>query len=175
MRRVKYTCSLCEKEQETTEWRFKKKKTTFCKDCASIGTQTGIKKPQVTGINSGRWKGGEYISTDGYRMVKCDGHFHPSGRVKYKREHILVVEEFIGRELKTARGYMGEQVHHIDGDKLNNVIDNLLLCEDTSVHKLVDCQLHELAFELVRKGLIKFDTGTTRYYIDYNNFKINEN
>ena len=66
-------------------------------------------------------------------------------RQQYKREHVLVCEKFIGRELKTQRGCMGEQVHHIDGDKMNNEIDNLLLCPDTRYHKLIDCQLHKLA------------------------------
>jgi hypothetical protein len=114
-----------------------------------------------------RWKGGEYTSSDGYKMIKCENEFDPSGRQKYKREHVLVCEKFIGRELKTQRGCMGEQVHHIDGDKMNNEIDNLLLCPDTRYHKLIDCQLHKLAFELVRLGFIKFDYDAKKYYIDF--------
>ncbi len=84
MKRISYTCSICNQEQETTEWRFKRKKTPFCKNCVTIGTQKGIKKPQFSGENSGRWGGGEYISSDGYKMVKAEGEFHSSGRQNIK-------------------------------------------------------------------------------------------
>lgn len=168
MKRIKYKCELCKLEQETTEWRFKRKKTLFCKNCVTTGTQSNRKRPEITGENSKRWKGGSYISTDGYKMVKCDGLFHPSGRAKYKKEHILIYEKFLGREMKTQQGMMGEQIHHIDGDKMNNSLENLLFCEDTRVHRLVHCQLEEVALEAVRLGLIKFDNNLKKYIINEN-------
>jgi hypothetical protein len=76
---------------------------------------------------------------------------------EYKKKHILILEKFLGRELKTQRGNMGEQVHHIDGDKLNNKIDNLELCLDTREHRNFHCQLERVALELVRKNVIIFD------------------
>lgn len=45
-------------------------------------------------------------------------------------EHVLVVEKFIGREL-----YDGEVVHHIDHNKKNNIIDNLMLFSSQKEHK----------------------------------------
>jgi len=165
-KKAAFRCENCDTEIITTKASLQRKKTNFCRNCYSKCTQGGIKRPQFTKENSARWNGGEYISSDGYKMVKCENEFHPSGRQKYKREHILVIEKIIGRELKTQRGHMGEQVHHIDGDKLNNSPDNLLLCKDTREHKQVDCQLHELAFELVRLGVITFDFNTKIYVIE---------
>ena len=166
MKRISYTCSICNQEQETTEWRFKRKKTTFCKKCVTVGTQKGIKKPQFSRENSGRWNGGEYISSDGYKMVKAEGEFHSSGRQKYKREHVVIYEKFLDRELKTTKGYHGEQVHHIDGDKLNNSLDNLALCKNITEHRNLHCQLEEIAYELVKKGIIIFDRETNKYKLN---------
>jgi hypothetical protein len=166
MKRILYTCSLCNQAQETDEWRFKRKKTTFCQKCVSTGTQKGIKRPQFSGENSGRWGGGEYISTDGYKMVKVEGEFHSSGRQKYQPEHVIIYEKFLGRKLKTTQGYRGEQVHHIDGNKLNNSLDNLVLCKDITGHRNLHCQLEEIAYELVRKGIIIFDKETNKYKLN---------
>lgn len=166
MKKISYTCPLCNKVQETDKYKFKIKKTPFCKKCVNIGTQKGIKKPQCSGKNSGRWGGGEYISSDGYKMVKAEGEFHPSGRQKYKREHVLIYEKYLGRRLETTRGYNGEQIHHIDGDKLNNSIDNLFLCANLTEHQLVHAQLEEIAYKLVREGKIIFNKEEKKYKLN---------
>lgn len=166
-KKILVTCAGCGETKQVDYYSNRHNKTGFCINCMSKHTLSGVKRPEVTGSNSKRWKGGEYTSSDGYKMVKCDGHLHPSGRVKYKREHILVMEKHLGRELQTQRGHMGEQIHHIDGDKLNNDISNLLLCSDTRDHKKVDCQLHDLAFELVKKQVIGFDFDTRTYFINW--------
>ena len=154
-KKIKYTCPICENTFERDKYKIKK--TPFCKNCVTIGTQKGIKRPQFSRNLSPKWKGGEYISSDGYMMVKCEGKFDKSGRQVYKKQHILIYEQFLGREIKTQRGYMGEQVHHIDGDKLNNSINNLHLCSDTREHRNIHCQLQTIAYELVKKGVIIFD------------------
>lgn len=59
------------------------------------------------------WKGGRY-SSRGYIMVK-----HPDTG-KYVREHRLIVEQNIGRVLTED-----EHVHHINGKRDDNRIDNL--------------------------------------------------
>src|SRR5205809_7549607 len=56
------------------------------------------------------------ISTtgDGYKILSING--------KHTREHRHVMEKFIGRKLKPF-----ENVHHLDGNRLNNNIENLEL------------------------------------------------
>ncbi len=44
-------------------------------------------------------------------------------------EHRLVFERFLGRKLRK-----GETIHHIDGNKSNNDIDNLMLFPTLSAH-----------------------------------------
>jgi len=151
------------RKKEVDYYTNKKRKTNFCLNCVAKKTQTGIRKPR--GDTS-------YISSDGYKMIKCHGEYDNSGRTKYKRAHVLVMENYIGRKLKTQQGNNGEQIHHIDGNKLNNKIYNLLLCKDTKHHKDVDCQLHKLAFELVRNNIITFDKETEEYKIKWDSLKI---
>lgn len=63
------------------------------------------------------------------------------GAHKGKMIHRLVMEKFIGREL-----FSHEVVHHIDGDKSNNSIDNLALMT-TSAH----ARLHRLQDQMIGK------------------------
>lgn len=82
----------------------------FCsKQCQNVWKGT------KTGESSSQWRGGIYMTNQGYRFLR-----QPDGT--YKAEHRIVMEEKIGRELLSD-----EVVHHIDEDKLNNDINNLQL------------------------------------------------
>ncbi len=61
------------------------------------------------------------VSANGYKLIKVDDHPFADSK-GYVREHRLVMEGFLDRFLEPE-----ECVHHIDGDKLNNSIENLEL------------------------------------------------
>lgn len=64
---------------------------------------------------------GEKMTTDhGYVTVRIKkSERHPKG---YQLEHRLVMEQHLGREL-----YEGENVHHLNGDRSDNRLENLEL------------------------------------------------
>jgi len=59
-----------------------------------------------------------------------------------------------------------ELVHHIDGDKGNNDLENLLVCHNSKEHNRIHGQLEALAFLLYQKGTIKFCHDCRLYFLD---------
>lgn len=104
----------------------------------------GLRRSRLyVGKNGTSWRGGNFIDKDGYKMIRV------GGKKKYKREHHLVIEKRLGREIKK-----GEVVHHWDEDRLNNKEDNLAFLRHQAAH----LRLHKFA---ARHGiaveLLKFD------------------
>ncbi len=79
---------------------------------ALIGKYTGKKHP--------KWKGGIWKRKDGYIMIKISEH--PRAIRGYVMEHILIVENHIKRFLK-----YNECVHHVNGIRDDNRIENLII------------------------------------------------
>jgi hypothetical protein len=72
-----------------------------------------------SGENHGMWKGGRYQLTKGYYVIwKPEHHF--ANKDGYVLEHRLVWEEYHKVILLPWA-----DVHHLDGNKTNNVIENL--------------------------------------------------
>lgn len=68
------------------------------------------------GDNHPSFKGGRFISWDGYVKILV------VGQGKYENEHRVLMEKHLGRKLKKE-----EHVHHIDGNKQNNLLENLII------------------------------------------------
>ncbi len=76
-----------------------------------------------SGDKSPTWKGGRTITDQGYVLVNPSGRFPTmQNRMGYIPEHRFVMAQYMERPL-----YDWETVHHIDGDKQNNELENLQL------------------------------------------------
>jgi hypothetical protein len=93
----------------------------------------------VKGENNSQWKGGRIKNSGGYILIKNLKHPFASLR-GYVSDHRLVMEEFIGRYLTPE-----EVVHHVNGIKDDNRLENLMLFDDDNKHKAYHHQLKKLA------------------------------
>lgn len=99
--------------------------------------------------NQNNYKGGRISHGDGYMKLLRPEHPR-ANKFGYVLEHIVVMEEHIGRHLKK-----GEVVHHINGIKNDNRIENLLLLtaqEHSALHK-GNGNLYKSVSQLKKEGV----------------------
>ena|SRR3990167_10242785 len=96
------------------------------------------------------WKGGRYKTTKGYIEIYKPEHPRARGG-RYVAEHRLVMEKHLGRYLEPY-----EKVHHINGVKTDNRIENLEVW--TTRH-----------LEGIRKGDFELDCPHCHKKITYEN------
>lgn len=102
-------------------------KTKFVK--GQIPYNKGCKMSTIMREKHPMWKGGRLKRQSGYIIVL--NHSHPYNRNGYIREHRLVMERYLGRYLLPE-----EVVHHINGVKDDNRIENLELFANNLLHNL---------------------------------------
>lgn len=112
-RYIKAYCLFCDKEFETQESRPK----IFC----SLKCRYDHNKRD----------GSTYVGVNGYRYVKVHGHPNGAQSNYWMLEHRHVMEQHLGRYLTFE-----ETVHHKDGNKLNNALENLEVLSNSAHVKL---------------------------------------
>lgn len=96
-----------------------------------------------------QWRGGKKRKRD-HMLVKSPGH--PNADCNgYVCEYRLVMEQELGRYLTRK-----EVVHHINGDEQDLTPTNLCVLEDQAAHSQLHAQLQQVAYELVKTGVIGF-------------------
>jgi len=100
--------------------------------------------------NNPNWKGGEVDSGYGYLMVLQKDHPYRNNR-DYVMKHRIIVEKYIGRYLKS-----NEVVHHVNKNKKDNRIKNLMVFNNDGAHRNFDkgCNINKkyIVFDFRRKN-----------------------
>ncbi len=136
-------CQTCKIEFKVYKSELKYRKRKFCSKKCSGQSQIGRKVtwhrmgplPQIQGKNHYNWSGGRVKTTDGYIAIYFPKHPYATKPRGYVREHRLVMEQSLGRYLDPK-----EVIHHIDRDRTNNELSNLLLLPNEDAHRRVHAE-----------------------------------
>lgn len=125
-------CEYCKKNYVSKTDRRKARK--FCSfECYRL-SKIGIGRTcSLSGKHNPNWKGGRRESL-GYILVNCPNH--PFANDGYVAEHRLVMEKKLKRYLKKS-----EVVHHLNGKKRDNRIENLSLFKNQALHQKFHCKI----------------------------------
>ncbi len=85
----------------------------------------------ISGKNNPRWNGGSYIHK--YRFIYSPEH-KLCNLKGYVREHLFVLYEKLGDKINKSN-----VIHHINGKKTDNRINNLMVMKDHGAHRRIHC------------------------------------
>ena len=156
-RYIWHACPQCKKERWIMLSRAKRTIPPSCRSCSSENRAVG----NYLGNKNSQWKGGRHLIETGYTKVWLNPnspYFSMVTKNKSHRncsilEHRLVMAESLGRCL-----YPGEIVHHINGIKCDNRIENLHLVNihNHERHTFEKVQSREVKQLQIEVRLLKF-------------------
>ena len=122
-------CNFCKKTFMILGYRFNQGLGGFCSHSCRAKKLSNFQKGNLLGKNNPAWKGGRTINNFGYVLIHKSNHPSRSSD-DYVLEHHIIMEQKLGRYLKDD-----EIVHHINGNKSDNRIENLILTTPKEHHK----------------------------------------
>ena len=130
-------CSGCVKQYWTKSYPGKPAR---CRKCAGTQSYTPAKESR----SNQRKRGEGYITKQGYLLVYDGNGYVPAHRV------VLPPKD------------PNNVIHHIDGDKLNNLLGNLIELTKPA-HREAHGSLERVSYQLIQSGLIEYDRETNSY------------
>ncbi len=164
-KRVLVSCNRCGNEYEVgyksyiaKQREYRRNGETYCQGCSNIvsrgnrklGPAKGARAPGPANPN---FNGGRFVASDGHVMVLI-------AVGKYQREDVLLLEKQLGRPINISSG---ERILHVDLNKTNNAIENLVLLPTEAAYRLAKKSLQQVTLDLLKRGLVQYDTVTNAY------------
>lgn len=101
-------------------------------------------------------RGKKKRSSSGYILIK--DYEHPNRNSHNDvLEHVYVMSKHLNRPINK-----NEIIHHIDGDRTNNILSNLYLYKNKSEHKLGHSSFTNLLKEFIKREILIFENGKYR-------------
>ncbi|HEX9504160.1 MAG TPA: HNH endonuclease [Patescibacteria group bacterium] len=129
---VKKFCIICKKQFFVHKYRLHTALacSLSCRSKYIQITHPNLRKtlPHKFGKEHPHWNGGKWTDHQGYIHLRLPNYPQSNPR-GYYREHRYVMEQHLGRFLKRS-----EHIHHINGNKQDNRIENLELFKNAMDH-----------------------------------------
>ena len=117
-------------------------KITFKNNKWNVGRKHSEETKHKMSLNNWKRKGefNEWVDDGGHVRVRF---YDENGKKYIKYKHRIVMEQFLGRRLKTR-----EYIHHKNGNKTDNRIENLEIVLSQGHHGIIECPYCQKLFSI---------------------------